>query len=130
MASSKVEVKSRLIDAIDRCLAVQADHLAGLKSGCLAKINQWLEERQTIVARLRQSLTEAQRAGLDADLRSLLLEKIACILDTEKVIFSLAEEQRAALEGRLSGLRRGKRTLGRYGPTIKSCPPQFVSDNG
>jgi len=128
MALSKVEAKNQLADAIDRCLAVQADHLAGLKDGCLNKINQWLEERQSIVARLRQSLAEVQAAGLDAEARAVLLEKIGCILDTEKVIFAVAEQQRNALADKMNTVRRGRMTLGRYGASPANRPPRFVSD--
>jgi len=128
MASSNAEVQNRLVDAFDRCLTMQADHLTCLKAGCLTKISQCLEERQLVIARLRQTLTGIQTSGLDANLRALLLEKLHCILSTEKTLFTLAEQQRSALLAKITVIRRGKRTLGRYGSSIKNQPPQFIND--
>lgn len=128
MASSNAEVKNRLVAAIDRCIEIQTDHLAGLKAGCLSKVNQWLEERQTMIVRLEQAFLEVRRNGIDADFQALLLGKLGCILDIENVIFNIAGEQRAALSEKLSYIRRGKRTLARY-EGGRSRSPRFVSDN-
>ena len=122
------EVKNMVIAAMERCLAMQADHLTGLKKGCLTKINQWLEERQAMVARLRQVLAEAQASEIDADLRALLLDRLAAILDGEKLLFAIAEQQRTDLHEKVSVLRRGKRALNGYSPTISLRPPRFVSN--
>lgn len=130
MASSYAAMDNQLFAVFDRCLAMQADHLAGLQAGGLAKIDQWLEERQAMMARLQQSLADRQAAGLDEELRVLVLEKLRCILNTEKVLFALAEQQRSALSEQLSGIRRGKLALGRYGATGKHHRLQFVSDKG
>lgn len=128
MASS-TEIKGMIMAAVERCLAMQADHLAGLKTGSLAKIGQWLEERQAMIAGLRQVLSEAQAAAaVDADLRGLLLNQLSCILDREKVLFAIAEEQRNGLQEQLATIRRGKRTLTGYGPGLDKSPPRFVSD--
>ena len=129
MASSDKELKSRLVGDIDHCHAVQMEHLAGLKAGGLNKISQWLEERQVMVARLRQALADLQPTRLDDELRALLLDKISSILDTEKVLFSIAEQQRTALADKLTTMRRGKRALSRYGSGPNRLP-QFVSDKG
>lgn len=130
MASSTAELKNQLVDVFDRCLAMQADHLTGLKVDGLTKINQWVEERQTMVVGLQQALTDSHTSGLDPEFRTLLLEKLRCIMSTERVLFTLAKQQRSALAEQLSVIRRGKMTLGRYGSTIKNPPPQFVSDKG
>ena len=130
MASSNGEVNNQLVAAFDRCLAMQAEHLACLQDGCMTKIAQWLEERQAMVACLRQALADVQASGLEAGLRALLLEKLRIILDTEKVLFTLAGQQRFALAEKITAIRRGKRTLGRYGSTIKNNSPQFVRDKG
>ena len=129
MASSENELKNRLVGDLDHCHAVQMEHLAGMKAGSLNKINQWLEERQLMVARLRQALANVQPTELDDELRALLLEKIGCILDTETVLFTIAEQQRTALAEKLTTMRRGKRALGRYSPGHNRLP-QFVSDKG
>lgn len=126
--ATNAEVRDMVIAALERCLAMQADHLAGLKKGCLSKINQWLEERQAMVARLRQALAEVQPSQIDADLRALLLDRLAAILDGEQVIFAIAEQQRTDLQEKVSVLRRGKRALNGYGPTIIHRPPRFVSE--
>lgn len=130
MASSAIDGNKQLLAAFDRCLAMQADHLTCLQAGSLTKIALWLEERQAMVACLRQELADAQTSELDDELRALLLERLRCILDTEKVLFTFATQQRSALAEKLTVIRRGKRTLGRYGSTVKNQPPQFVSDQG
>jgi len=130
MASSDLEAKDQLVDTMDRCLAMQSSHLTCLKAGCLTKIGQWLEERQILFAHLRQALTDSLDSGLDTELRALLLERLHCILNTEKALFSLAEQQHSILSEKLIVIRRGKRTLGHYGSTIKNQPPQFVADKG
>lgn len=126
--ASNTELQELIIATMDRCLAMQADHLAGLRRGCLAKINQWLEERQAMVARLRQTMAEVQTAEVDADLRALLLDRLAAILEGEKVLFTIAEQQRADLHERVSVVRRGKRAMHGYGPAITHQSPRFVSD--
>lgn len=124
------ELKNRLVEDIEHCHAVQMEHLAGLKAGGLNKISQWLDERQAMVARLRQSLADVQPAGLDDELRALLLTKISSILDTEKELFDIAEQQRGRLAEQLTAMRRGKRALGSYGTARHNRPPRFVSDKG
>lgn len=130
MASSNAERKNQLIEAFDRCLTVQAEHLADLQAGCLTKINQWLEERQQMIGGLRQAFADNQTSGFDTEFRALLLEKLRGIMGTEEVLFTLTQQQRSALSEQLSLIRRGKMTLGRYGSTIKNPPPKFVSDQG
>lgn len=129
--ASNTEVKNMVLAVAERCLAMQEEHLAGLKRGCLSKINQWLEERQAMVARLRQVLTQAQASSeVDPDLRGLLLDRISAILDREKILYTIAAQQRTDLNDQISSIRRGKRALSGYGPTLAHRPPQFVSDQG
>lgn len=124
------EVKNLILATVEHCLAMQAEHLNGLKAGCLAKINQWQEERQAMVARLQQAMAHIQPAEVDADLRELLLSKIGCVLDREQAIFAIAEQKRDGLRDQLTAIRRGKRALTGYGPGTNRRPPQFVSDQG
>lgn len=128
--ASNGEVKNLILSTVEGCLAMQAEHLSGLKAGCLAKLNQWQEERQIMVARLRQAMARIQPAEVDADLRELLLAKIGCVLDREQAIFALAEQKRNGLREQLTTIRRGKRALTGYGPGTSRRPPQFVSDKG
>lgn len=128
--ASNADVKTPVISAMERCLAMQAEHLAGLKMGCFSQMNQWLEERQAMVARLRQTLAEVQAGEVDADLRTLLLERLGAILKTEKLLFTIAEQQRTGLQEELTTMRRSKRALHGYGPSLKHRRPQFVSDKG
>lgn len=127
--ATKAEIQNSLLAATDGCLLMQADHLANLQSGRLAKVGQWLEERQVMVAKLRQAFTEAQGTGLDADLRQLLAERIKRLLEGESRLFAVAEQQRNAVGDALGALRRGKRALSGYGPGPNQGPT-FVSDRG
>lgn len=128
--ASNAEVKTLVLTAVERCLAMQAEHLAALKAGCLSKINQWLEERQAMVARLQQVMAHVQPADVDADLRELLLDRLSCILDREQAIFTIAEQQRNGIKEQLTTMRRGKKALHGYGPAMSNRPPHFVSDQG
>lgn len=131
MASLNLESGKYLLgDIFDRCLAMQSEHLAGLQTGLLAKAPQWLEERRAIVSQLAQALTDVTSSEVDEEYRALLLKKLRCILSTEKVLFTLAGQQRKAMFEKITVIRRGKRTLGLYGSTCKKQLPQFVSDNG
>ncbi len=129
MPSSEEELKRRLLETIDHCLAMQEEHVGGLQAGNLSEISQWTEERQGMVARLQQALTGVQSTGLDAELRELLIEKLGRILETEKELFAIAEQHRRVLAGKITSLRRGKRALNRYG-SGHNLPPRFISDNG
>ena len=115
---------------MESCLAMQAEHLTALQRGCLTKINQWLEERQTMVASLRQVMANVKPTEVDTDLRELLLDKIGCILDREKAINMIAEQQRTGLVEQLVGMRRGKRALSGYGAAHQARSPKYFSDNG
>jgi hypothetical protein len=128
--ASTTEVRNLVLAAAERCLAMQAEHLAGLKTGCLSKINQWLEERQAMVARLRQAMAHVHPSEVDEELRELLLDKIGCILDREKVLYSIAEGQRSNVRNQLTVIRRGRRALHGYGTGINNLAPHFVSDKG
>ena len=130
MASLNLVTNDQLVDTFDRCIAMQVTQLACLKAGCLTEINQWLEERQTVIANLRETLAGVQVSALDMELRALLLEKLRNILSTEELLFTLAKQQRSSLSEKLTVIRRGKRTLGRYGSTSKNQPPQFVNNRG
>jgi hypothetical protein len=128
--ASNAEITNLVLAAIERCLAMQAEHLAGLKAGCMTKINQWLEERQDMITRLRQVMAHVSPAEVDADVRELLLDRISCILDREKTLYAIAEGQRDGLHDQLTKIRRGQRALHGYGPTMNNHPPHFVSDKG
>jgi hypothetical protein len=131
MASLNAGVTAnRLVDVFDSCIALQARYLIGLEAGCLTEIGQWLEEQQAMVAGLRQALAGFQSSGIDDELQALLLDKLSLILSTEKVLFTLAEQQRSILSEKITVLRRGKRTLVCYGSVGKNTPPQLVSDKG
>ncbi|MDD5759665.1 MAG: hypothetical protein PHI06_11365 [Desulfobulbaceae bacterium] len=131
MASSTLETGKYLLgDVFDRCLAMQAEHLAGLQAGLLAKAQQWLEERQVIVSQLGQALTEIKKFEFDDEYRDLLLKKLGRILSAEKVLFSLVSQQREIVSEKITVIRRGKRTLCLYSSTCKGQSPQFVSDKG
>ena len=125
------EVTNMVLAVAERCLAMQESHLVGMKSGYLTKINQWLEERQTMVAHLSQVLNQAQAtSAVDPELRNLLLDRIGTIMDREKTLFAIAEQQRAGLKDQISTIRRGKKSLNGYGPAMTHHPPRYVSDNG
>lgn len=128
--ASNTEVSNSVLTAVEHCLSMQAEHMAGLKRGCLTKINQWLEERQAMVARLQQALAAVQPAEVDADFRELLLDRIGCILDREKTLYSIAEQQRGGLSEQISSIRRGRRALHGYGPATSDRAAQFVRDKG
>lgn len=126
--SSKDEINTVVISALDQCLAMQAEHLAALKTGCLTKVNQWLEDRQLIVDHLRQTLLEAQSSGVSPEFRDILLEKLGCILEREKNLSEVSMQQRSSLNEKLSTLRRGKKALNNYSPALTPFP-HFVSHN-
>jgi hypothetical protein len=129
--ASNAEVKNLVIAVAERCLTMQAEHLAGMRTGCLSKINQWLEERQTMVSRLRQVLNQAQAsAEVDPDLRDLLLDRIGSILDQEKILFSVTLQQQTNVKDQINTIRRGRRALNGYGPALAHCSPHYVSDKG
>lgn len=130
MAFSGAELREQIVGVLDRCLAMQAGHVAGLESGGLTEINQWIEERQAMLASLSHAFDDSRIAGMEEGLRAVLAEKLGRILSTEEVLFKLAQQQREFLSAKLSMVRRGKMTLGLYGSTSKNQPPQFVSDKG
>lgn len=131
MASSTLGTgKCLLADIFDRCFAMQAEHLAGLQAGLLGDVPLWLEERRAIVSQLGQALTDVANSEVDEEYRSSLLKKLACILSAERVLISLAGQQRKAVSEKITAIRRGKRALGLYGLTRKKQSPQFVSDKG
>jgi len=126
--SSQESVNTAILSALDRCLAMQADHLALLETGCLTRISQWVEERQAVVGHLRHALAEAQSVGITQELRDMLLQKLGCILNHEKILSRVAKQQRGSLSDKLSFLRRGKKALHGYGQGRGGSPPQFVSN--
>ena len=128
--ASNTEVQNLALAAVEGCLAMQAEHLAALKKGCLNKINQWLEDRQAMVAHLQQTLARVQPSEVDPDLRALLLDRISRILDREQTIHLIAEQQRDQVQDQLTAIRRGKKALHGYGPSQSTRRPQFVRDKG
>lgn len=124
--ASNDDLNTTVLSALDRFLAMQEEHLASLRNGCLSQVNQWLEERQLIVGHMRQALAEAQSSGVCPELRDKLLEKLGCILEHEKALSDIAKQQRSTLGEKLSSLRRGKKALSGYGKARESSP-RFVS---
>ncbi len=124
------EVKHQVANAFDRFFAMQTKHCTCLTAGCLTEIAQWNQERQAIVDLLFQTLSGLHTANLDPELRTLMLEKIRYLLSKEKMLLTIAEQQRTTLSEKITVIRRGRRTLGCYGSANKNLPPQFVSDKG
>ncbi len=119
------DTKDSLLATTERCLAMQADHLSGLASGDLSQAQRWLEERQTIVAKLRQDFAKLQASGIDPELRSLLLDRLQLLMEGEARLFVVISAERGRLCESLSTLRRGRRALAGYGPGRKRSPRFF-----
>lgn len=81
-----------------------------------------------IVNRLRQTMTEAQSAGVAPETRDMILEKLGDILEGEKALSKLSLQQRSSLHEKISSLRRGKKAISGYSQTLAPSP-QFVSHN-
>lgn len=124
--ASKDEASMAVMSALEQCLTVQAEHLTAMQAGSLTQIDTWIEDRQFIVCRMRQALAEAQKKGVTPENRDIILKKLECILEREKALSKIAEQQRLALEKNISSLRRGKKALNGYGPTLAPAP-HFVS---
>lgn len=124
--NTPAETRDSLLKATEHCLAMQARHLAGLTTGELSQIKGWLAERQELVDRLRQVFAEAQSAGIDPELRPLLLDRIQRLMEGEAQLFVAAQGERNRLGESLAALRRGRRALSGYGPN-RNRPPRFIS---
>ncbi|MBA3015624.1 MAG: hypothetical protein KKD63_05575 [Proteobacteria bacterium] len=124
--ASKNDVTMVVMTAMDRFLDLQAEHLTSLQTGCLTKIDQWFEDRQLIAGHLRQALAEIPSSGIAQETRNLMLDKLSCILEREKILSDIAKQQHSSLGETLSSLRRGKKALNGYGPA-PTPSPQFVN---